>query len=330
METIIVLWALGYALSGALSQAATDGRAAIRSAGKAAGTAMSRKAARIRKDGGRISRTGLAAGTGLGVLASGLWRAGAGTGRSLVSGGRRGWVRGRTKARLRAKRGAARRARRRYERETPPSLVDLTKQPRPTPEPMSTADPGSTPRPTPQPVGGDGSASSTDPDNPTPSTPPDRETPTPSSTKGADDMTFTAAGDVATVGQARRQITAFIAAATTFLDTADQARADAATARAEAAALQAAAEQMAAGLAGNEFDAATLGEIAAMQEQAAGLLAAAERLEAAAADVGQASDGLNAASASALTGLNARHAGLDEAHKSAPVRAAKREGYEGD
>lgn len=136
--------------------------------------------------------------------------------------------------------------------------------------------------------------------------------------------------EVTTYGQARRAITGFVARATTFLDLADRAEAEADRASGEAAGLEAQAEQMAAGLAGNEFDDATIAEVNAMHERASALRAAAAKLKAAAVEVRGCSDSLSGVSATALTNIAARHSNLDEAHKSAPVRAARREGYGGD
>lgn len=136
--------------------------------------------------------------------------------------------------------------------------------------------------------------------------------------------------EVTTYGQARRAMTAFVARATTYLDVSDRAEADADQASGEAAALEVQAEQMAAGLAGNEFDATTIGEVQAMHERASVLRAAAEKLKAAAIELRVASDSLSGVSVTALSGITARHANLDEAHQSAPVPAARREGYGGE
>ncbi|MDN5933034.1 MAG: hypothetical protein L0I24_18545, partial [Pseudonocardia sp.] len=130
--------------------------------------------------------------------------------------------------------------------------------------------------------------------------------------------------------QARRAMLAFIARATTFMDAADEAKARAAGLAGEAAGIEAQAEQMAAGLAGNEFDAATIAEVNALYERASALRAAAAKLEAAAGEVGEASDALSAGSTTAVTNLTTRHGNLNEAHQSAPVPAATREGYGGE
>lgn len=140
----------------------------------------------------------------------------------------------------------------------------------------------------------------------------------------------TAVQDVTTYSQARRAITGFVARATTFLDLADRAEAEADRAEREATGLETQAEQMATGLSGNEFDPATVAEVDTMHEQATALREAAAALKAAAVRVRDCSDSLSGASATALTNITTRHATLDEAHKSAPVRAARREGYEGD
>ncbi len=205
------------------------------------------------------------------------------------------------------------------------------------PEPVAVSEPEPSPdltkHPTPQPVGGDGSAASADPDNPAPTTPPEpvpTPTPTSSTTSTGDDDMTAAVQEVTTYGQARRAITGFVARATTFLDLADRAEAEADRACGEAAGLEAQAEQMAAGLSGNEFDSATIAEVNAMHERASALRAAAAKLKAAALEVRSAADSLSSASITAASGITARHSNLDEAHKSAPVRAARREGYEGD
>lgn len=213
-------------------------------------------------------------------------------------------------------------ARRRTRRPEPEPQTE------PEPEPEPEPGPDLTKHPTPQPVGGDGSAASADPDNPAPTVPPD-PVPTPSTTSTGDDMTA-AVQEVTTYGQARRAITGFVARATTFLDLADRAEAEADRASDEAAGLEAQAEQMANGLSGNEFDSATIAEVDAMHERASALQAAAAKLKADAIEVRICSDALSGASATALSGITIRHANLDEAHKSAPVRAARREGYEGD
>lgn len=133
--------------------------------------------------------------------------------------------------------------------------------------------------------------------------------------------------EVRGIETARAALADVAASATTFLDSADAAVADARAAREEAAGLLQAAESMRAAMEEAEVDSETLAEVAAMQEQAALLISAAEQLEAAAARLSEVSSGLNAAADTAKAGLNARHSGVEDAHKAAPEGGAKKDFY---
>ncbi len=90
---IILCFALAWAVQGAVSQTWTDGRAAASSAGQAVKT----RTAKARKSKSRGVRYAANTGTVLAVCGAGTWRAGRGIGRSLVTGARDGWVKGRSR-----------------------------------------------------------------------------------------------------------------------------------------------------------------------------------------------------------------------------------------
>lgn len=102
---------------------------------------------------------------------------------------------------------------------------------------------------------------------------------------------------------------------------AQQERDQAAAQRAEAAAMRQAAENLVDGMSAHEVDAETVAEAAELQE-------AADAAEASATAREQAADRLFAAAETLARGLQQRHGGLAEAHKSAPVPAALRGFYE--
>lgn len=423
---LIMCIALAWAIQGAVSQAWSDGRAGVAATGHRARSAVAARAANIRENGGRPSRAALAAGTGIGVTARGLWRVGAGTGRSLATGAREGWQRGQEKGRERAQKAAERKEQRRaakaarcvkcqhgteenpYRTDCPCPIeacrcVDEERNPKlaawkragrcgecehlyregrvdgcgcgnercpctvrgeaaggDDAEPTTTSDPGiptpavdedaarvpltkTGPQPVPAPpapalAGGslNGAGGVAVLERPTVNGATRPAPAEPATTEdnpqieaipaGGDTMPVTT-GEATGITQTRDAIGSFTASATTYLDTAQQAQAEAATARGEADALVLAAEQMRASMADNEVDSDTLGEIASMQEQASALAAAAAELERAAGAVGNAADGLSASSKSALAGVNSRHSTLEEAHKSAPEGGAKKNWY---
>lgn len=362
---ILFVLIVAYAIQGAISQGWSDGRAAAATGYRRATATGSAAVKRARASKSRGARVAGGTAAGLGAVGRGAWSVTSGTGRALWSGGREGARRGRERGVRRAARRRVEARRRVRDRVVDPmgqprwrhwvtgrcpscehtpaeaateipgcgcTAVDWgcpcarsVHRPEPEPEPEPDGDPVDLTKPTPQPIGGDGAAASTDPTDPTPTIPPD-----PAPITGDPAMSAPTMDEVTTYSSARRAMQSFVARATTFLDVADAAEAEAAGVEGQAAALEAQAEQMAAGLGGNEFDAATLGEVHGMLEQASMLRAAAARLRAAAGEVRGAADALSGASATALSGMTARHSTLDEAHRSAPVRAARREGYAGE
>lgn len=134
-------------------------------------------------------------------------------------------------------------------------------------------------------------------------------------------------GEVQNISGTRLELARFDAAAARFLGSAEAATAIAARVRAAAAALLAHADQLEAEMAGREVDSQTVAAVAEMREQAAALLAAAERLDNAAGGVASAAEGLRAASATALHGINSRHSAVEEATLATPEGGAVKDYY---
>lgn len=143
------------------------------------------------------------------------------------------------------------------------------------------------------PAGGDGTAASTDPDQPTPTDPIPTDDPAPAPVEAAtalEEHPMTVTGEVTSLTGVRRDLDEFTVAADQSMDVVS-------AARAEAANLRAAAEAMQAGMDANDFDDDSVAAIAALLEQAA-------RWEQAADELGSAAEGTSAAARSALAAVN--------------------------
>ncbi len=334
MLLLLLCFALAYAIQGAASQAWSDGRAGAKTAGTRAREVYGTKAAQVRENGSRPARFALGFATVFGGVVRGLYGVGKGSGKAVWTGGKAGWKHGwetgKQRAQARQDKSRERRearpaqtptwrnfvtgqcptcghtpkeasepiddcrcdaldwgcacARRAHRLRSVPDLpddpdrpkVDLRKPDRPVPvavpEPRPPSDsptPVFTPAPTPEPT-------------PTedPVTAP-TATPT-SGNKGT--------GEAQSIVSTRHDLAAVEAAATTHLDTA-------AVATAEAAELRAMAERMRANLSMRHLDAAVLGEISRLIEQA-------NRLDEAARALASAADGTSAAARTALAKVN--------------------------
>lgn len=135
-------------------------------------------------------------------------------------------------------------------------------------------------------------------------------------------------GDAMGLNAIRRELSAFLAQARQFQLASERLKASAAQAQQHALRLQHAADQLNASMEAIEIDPLTIGEAAEIYAQMELLASATQGVQNSAAFLGTASDGVANATLRTLTGLNARHSNLEEAHKSNPVRAAVREAYE--
>jgi type II secretory pathway predicted ATPase ExeA len=136
-------------------------------------------------------------------------------------------------------------------------------------------------------------------------------------------------GEAQNITQARAALRSFDAAAAMFTDTAEAAKLHIADARNEAGALLAHADALEAELQGNKVDSGTRAEIDALREQARVLLARAERLERATVQVITEAEALRGKSMKALSGLNSRHSGVEEATQAAAEGGAEKDYYAG-
>ncbi|GEL19329.1 hypothetical protein [Pseudonocardia asaccharolytica] len=314
---MLLLFAVAYAIVGAVEQGWADTRAGARATTVRARRAAAAKAEQVRRRGWRSpARWALAGGVGAGVVARGTWRITRGAGRSLGAGWRRGWEKGTARA-------VERRERRRGVRDDPgaPSWRHWItgRCPRC----------GHTARQTAAETDGCGC---TDTDWSCPCALRNRrcegvtedvtaapagvgaDAPRPSITDpgGGIIVTHVTTGEAATIEQTREGLSSMAAVATLHLDTA-------AAAQSEAAQLRTAAETMQANLAEVDIDPQTMADITV-------LLEAAHTLEAAAAELERAADATSAAAQRTLDGLNTRH-GLVEEAVNATAHTARTDWY---
>lgn len=136
-------------------------------------------------------------------------------------------------------------------------------------------------------------------------------------------------GEVVGIDTARQQLGAFEQHADKFRVLAERIQAAAAQARQEVMRMQAAADAMSASMAQAEVDPQTLAEAAEIFEWLERLNSSVQGLEHAALNVHESADGVASAASRTRSGMNARHSGVEEAVKGAPVpRTARREFYE--
>lgn len=322
---IIFCLALAWAIQGAAAQTWTDGRAAVRSGGQA----VRQRTAAARKSPRHGVRAAAILGTGAGVLAVGAWRTGRGMDRSLWTGARNGWRKGRDRGHARRE---AKRAHRDEQRDDPtptwghyitgrcPQCCHLPRASAAETDGCECSDTDWGCRCA---LGRRSAGRRTPPEH-------DNIHLEPTTTQSGPELvdldelqatpdggTMSQAvttGEAASIEQTRLGLLSFGEIAAEHLE-------HAALAHDQAKGLAAAAEQMLGDLTTADLDAQTLADITALQEQAAELEAAAQRLSIAA-------EGTHAAAGGALSGMDSRHRGVEEA-VNATQHAAATDWYRG-
>lgn len=149
------------------------------------------------------------------------------------------------------------------------------------------------------------------------------------------ELTPTSGGALAPSGEfvgidgARQQLRLFSAQAAAFVEFGERVQAAVAKAKTESQRLATAADMLSANMEHLEVDPVTLAEVSEIFEHLAEVNTALAGLDTNATKLHEAGTGVVDAAGKALTGMNSRHAGVEEAIKGAPVpRTAKRDFYE--